>query len=72
MKMGFFGKGQNSGKPVPLGPRARAVLLDAFKAGFNAGCDHMEPPMGPGFYAKDADEAFEHWLTYRKPAKTAG
>jgi hypothetical protein len=56
---------------MPLTPTQvalRAVMLEAFKAGFNAGCDHMEPPMGPGFYAKNADEAFEHWLEYRKPA----
>lgn len=34
----------------------------AFEGGWHAGKDYLQPPMGPGFYAKDSEEAYQHWL----------
>ncbi len=41
------------------------TIREAFEAGFHAGCDHLQPPMGPCFYAKNSEEAFTHWLERR-------
>ena len=39
------------------------TLLEIFSAGFNAGCDHLQPGVGPGAAApRDAAEGLEMWM----------
>lgn len=49
-------------KPTPVIQFIQSERRAAFMAGYNAGCDHMEPSCGPGRYAKDADEAYKFYL----------
>ena len=39
------------------------TVREIFTAGYNAGCDHLQPPMGPGTQApRDVNEGYEQWL----------
>lgn len=65
------GQGQSFKRIAPMTPEPAAAaedevkpptLRDAFRAGFTAGCDHMEPPMGPCKTFDTWEEAFEDFL----------
>lgn len=41
------------------------TIREVFAAGFHAGCEHLQPEMGPGRTARNADDGFEQWLRDR-------